>query len=1178
MSSDTESTSMVSADAQPTFVHLSVHTEFSLVDSTIRIKPTVKRIAQSMPAAAVTDRSNMFALVKFYRAALAAGVKPIAGVDLHVRGAAPDGAITRVLLLVQNATGYANLTKLVSRGYQEGQTDGSPVVDVEWVFAANEGLIALSGSIDGDIGQTIKRGNLEEAMQIARRWKEIFGDRYYMELTRTNRDFEDQYNAGACAIAVQLDIPVVATNDVKFLERDDFNSHEARLCIQSGYVLADTRRVKHVTEEQYLKSASEMCELFADLPVAISNSVEIAKRCNLTLNLGTPVLPDFPIPEGMTETEFFYEIARSGLEERLEHLFDTSRADFADIRGPYDARLTRELDVIAGMGFPGYFLIVADFIKWSRDNDIPVGPGRGSGAGSLVAYALMITDIDPLAYDLLFERFLNPERVSMPDFDIDFCMDGRDRVIQYVAQKYGAHRVSQIITYGTMAAKAVVRDVGRVMSHPYGFVDSIAKMVPFEVGMTLTKAMAESEDLARAYKEDEEVTSLLDMALSLEGLSRNCGKHAGGVVIAPTALTDFAPLYCEPDGSSLVTQFDKDDAEDVGLVKFDFLGLRTLTIIDNAVKEIDRHTDEPLNLLALPLDDAPTFKLLQDAQTTAVFQLESAGMKRLIERLRPDSFEDIIALVALYRPGPLQSGMVDDFIDRKHGRKQMAWPHEDYQLEELRATLEPTYGVILYQEQVMGIAQVMAKFSLGTADILRRAMGKKKPEEMAKQRVGFLEGCVANNIDPDLAGNIFDLVEKFAGYGFNKSHSAAYALLSYQTAWLKCHHPAAFMAAVMSADMDNTEKVVMLIDECETMGLTVESPDINRSAVRFSVLDEKTVLYGLGAIKGVGEAVLNNVLVARDQNGAFDSLDDLCRRASHGSVNKRVLEALVKAGAVDALGPNRATLWAHIASAIRGGDQFHKNLAAGQDDLFGLGEPVEVDKPELMVLQDDWTDRVRLRAEKDTLGLYLSGHPINEYLEEISNFTHGRLKAICGKAGNADTGPGYRPRGVPVVAAGLVMGVRQRDGHGGRMLFVTMDDGTARLEISLRGEQIDQSAHLIVKDEVLIVDGDVSPDEFNGGFKIRAREIYDMGSARSRFARQLLINIDGKVWPDGAMDELVNTLSNYKSGTIPVWFNYQNGAAQARIRAGNRWAVNPQLELIDHLGKLTGEGNVELVY
>jgi len=1020
------------------FVHLSVHTEFSLVDSTVRIKPFAKQVAQSMAAAAVTDRDNLFALVKYYRAASAAGIKPIAGVDLRVRGMAPDDELTRVILLVQNNTGYLNLTNLVSRGYQEGQSEGTPVVNSDWIFDAHEGLIVLSGALEGDVGKAILRGHQDEALDIARRWQAVFGDRYYLELNRTGKPSEELYIAGACAIAVQTGLGVVATNDVRFLGEDEFEAHEARLCIQSGYVLADTRRPKLVTEQQYLKSPQAMAELFHDIPAALDNTVQIAKRCNLTLKLGTPVLPDFPIPEGMTETEFFYASAREGLEFRLQQLYDTSRADFAEIRAPYDARLLRELDVIAGMGFPGYFLIVADFIKWSRNNDIPVGPGRGSGAGSLVAYVLMITDLDPLAYDLLFERFLNPERVSMPDFDIDFCMDGRDRVIQYVAQKYGAHRVSQIITYGTMAAKAVVRDVGRIMSHPYGFVDSIAKMVPFEVGMTLTKAMAESEDLKHAYDRDEEVTALLDMALSLEGLSRNCGKHAGGVVIAPTALTDFAPLYCEPDGSSLVTQFDKDDAEDVGLVKFDFLGLRTLTIIDNAVKQIDSVSGTKLDLLALPLDDAPTYKLLQDAQTTAIFQLESPGMKRLIERLRPDNFEDIIALVALYRPGPLQSGMVDDFIDRKHGRKPMSYPHEDYQLEILQPILEPTYGVILYQEQVMGIAQVMAKFSLGTADILRRAMGKKKPEEMAKQRAVFLEGCANNDIDKALAGNIFDLVEKFAGYGFNKSHSAAYALLSYQTAWLKCHHPAAFMAAVMSADMDNTEKVVGLIDECKVMGLTVLNPDINRSAVRFSVVDESTVLYGLGAIKGVGEAALENVLSTRDDSGAFDSLDDLCRRASPGTVNKRVLEALVKAGAVDSLGPNRASLWHHLASALRGADQYHKNLAAGQDDLFGLGDPVDNDEPELMVTQPDWSDRERLRAEKDTLGLYLSGHPINEHLSEIGHFTHGRLKAVCVKAGTGDSGPSFRQRGVPVVAAGLVMSVRQRDGQGGRMQFITL--------------------------------------------------------------------------------------------------------------------------------------------
>jgi len=798
----------------PRFVHLSVHTEFSLIDSTVRIKPLIQKVADSMPAVAVTDRSNLFSLVKFYRAALAGGVKPIAGADVRVQVSGGKSPAFRALLLVQNDIGYSNVVSLLSRGYQEGQETGSPIIQRDWMEDHCDGVIMLSGGLESDLADAIQRGQDKEARDIATYWKSLFGDRYYIEITRTDRAGERQYERGACAVATDVGIPVVATNDVRFINRDDFASHEARECIQAGYVLSDPRRPKNITEYQYLKTEEEMCKLFEDMPAALENSVQIAQRCNLQLSLGKPVLPDFPIPEGMTEAQYLAQLSAEGLNERLGQLFDVDADDFAETRKRYDERLERELGVIIQMGFPGYFLIVADFIIWARNNDIPVGPGRGSGAGSLVAYALKITDIDPLEYDLLFERFLNPERVSMPDFDIDFCMDGRDRVIQYVSQKYGAQRVSQIITYGTMAAKAVVRDVGRVMSHPYGFVDRIAKMVPFEVGMTLTKALAESEDLARSYKEDEEITSLLDMALSLEGLARNAGKHAGGVVIAPTALTDFTPLYCEPDGSSLVTQFDKDDSEDVGLVKFDFLGLRTLTIIDKAIKHINASRDEPIDLMAVPLDDEATYKLLQKGQTTAVFQLESNGMKRLIERLQPDNFEDIVALVALYRPGPLQSGMVDDFVDRKHGRKQLAWPHEDYQLEILKPVLEPTYGIILYQEQVMQIAQVMGGFSLGGADILRRAMGKKKAEEMAKQRVGFLEGCDKNGIDRELAGNIFDLVEKFAGYGFNKSHSAAYALLSYQTAWLKCHYPAAFMASVMSADMDNTDKVVVLIEEC----------------------------------------------------------------------------------------------------------------------------------------------------------------------------------------------------------------------------------------------------------------------------------------------------------------------------------------------------------------------------
>jgi len=1163
------------------FVHLSVHSEFSLIDSMVRVKPLVADCAESMPAVAVTDRHNLFALVKFYKASHDAGVKPIAGAELMIEAEEGEQP-SRGIFLVMNAVGYGNLTQLISRGYQEGQGTGTPLVQREWVEAASDGLIMLSGGITGDVGQAIGRGSEADAENLAVRWQGVFGDRYYLSLTRTGKAGEEAYIRAACGFASRHGIPVVAVNDVCFLNQDDYTAHEARLCVQGGYVLADPKRPVTVTDQQYFKSPEAMIELFKDVPSSIENTVEIAKRCSVTLELGNPVLPDFPIPDGMTESEYIVQIAEAGLNERLEALYDTSLDTFPETRKPYDDRLKFELDVIVQMGFPGYFLIVADFIKWSRANDIPVGPGRGSGAGSLVAYSLTITDLDPLAYDLLFERFLNPERVSMPDFDIDFCMDGRDRVIQYVAEKYGAHRVSQIITYGTMAAKAVVRDVGRVMSQPYGFVDRLAKMVPFEVGMTLDKAMKESEDLQKAYQNEEEVREILDLAFSLEGLSRNCGKHAGGVVIAPTALTDFAPLYCEPDGSSLVTQYDKDDAEEVGLVKFDFLGLRTLTIIDNALTNIERQTGERIDLMALPLDDESTYQLLQRASTTAVFQLESSGMKRLIERLLPNTFEDIVALVALYRPGPLQSGMVDDFVDRKHGRKQLAWPHEDFQLDILKPILEPTYGVILYQEQVMQIAQVMAGYSLGTADILRKAMGKKNPEVMAKQRGGFLEGCTANGIDAELSANIFDLVEKFAGYGFNKSHSAAYALLSYQTAWLKAHYPAAFMASVLSADMDNTEKVVILIEECKTIGLKVIPPDINQSMVRFSVPDDTTVLYGLGAIKGVGESALANVLKERDDNGPFKDLDDLCKRADPGSVNKRVLEALVRSGAADALGENRASIMAELPDAIQGAQQYHRDQEAGQVDLFGLGEPgqsADAQDTRVRIKLDEWSERERLRAEKDTLGLYLSGHPINEHLSELEHFTHGRLQALCDKtgAGNGSL-PSYRQKGTPVIAAGLIFGVRFRDTSAGKMAFVTLDDRSARVEIVLRGDILESSGQLLQKDEVLIVDGDMSPDEFNGGYKIRAKEIHDLASARARFARRLVLRLRHHQLRDKGLEALLGTLSEFNQGTTPLCIEYQNEAASAEIRAGHVWRVQPQPELIRLLEGLTDESSVELVY
>jgi len=891
------------------FVHLRMHSEFSLIDSMIRIKPLMKALqAEQMPAIALTDQSTMSGMIKFYKAAQSAGIKPICGCDVFIAETTEaDATISRMTLLAMDSKGYLNLTELVSRSFQEGQIDGKAIIQKQWLADKSEGLIVLSGAAEGEIGRALINRGVAEAEQILRYWIGLFGDRFYLEVQRTGRQYDEDCLHLSAQLAQLAKVPIVATNDVMFVSAEDFEAHETRVCINQSMTLDDPRRLKAYSNQQYLRSAEEMQALFVDLPSALENSVQIAKRCNLDIQLGHYSLPNFPVPDGLTMDEFFGKVSRDGLEKRLKVILDATDPKYQAQRKIFDDRLEFELNIICQMGFPGYFLIVMDFIHWAKDNDIPVGPGRGSGAGSLVAYVLEITDLDPLKYDLLFERFLNPERVSMPDFDIDFCMDNRDRVIEYVSQTYGKDAVSQIITFGTMAAKAVVRDVARVQGKPFGLADKLSKLIPFEVGITLSKAVEQENTLREFIENNDEVQEIMDMAYQLEGLTRNVGKHAGGVVIAPTKLTDFSPLYCDADGSGLVTQYDKNDVEDAGLVKFDFLGLKTLTVVDWAMGMINERRqakgEEAIAIETIPLADEPVYKLLQGAETTGVFQLESRGMKDLIKRQLPSNFEDIIALVALFRPGPLQSGMVDDFINRKHGRAQLAWPHEDYQLDSLRPVLEPTYGIILYQEQVMQIAQVMAGYSLGEADMLRRAMGKKKPEEMAKQRSGFLAGSVANGIDEGLAGNIFDLVEKFAGYGFNKSHSAAYALVAYQTAWLKHHYPAEFMAAVLSADMQNIDKIVIFVEECRRMELPLNLPNVNESHYKFTVNSANQVVYGLGAVKGVGEGPVAAIIEARETSGDFKDLFDFCKRVGSKKINKRVLEALVASGALDDLVP-----------------------------------------------------------------------------------------------------------------------------------------------------------------------------------------------------------------------------------------------------------------------------------
>ncbi|BBL70664.1 DNA polymerase III subunit alpha [Methylogaea oryzae] len=1166
---------------QPRFVHLRLHTEYSLSDGLVRIKPLVKRAAAlKMPAIAVTDQGNLFALVKFYKAALGAGLKPIAGADLWLVNESDIAAPYRLTLLVRDAAGYGNLTELLSLGYMEGQHQGVPMIRAEWLEKHNRGLIVLSGGREGQVGQALLAGREQEAEALLRHYWALFPDAFYLELQRTGRPQEEAYIDAAVELAARCDVPVVATNDVRFLQSDEFEAHEARVCIHQGRVLEDPRRPKSYSDQQYLRSEEEMLALFADIPSALENTVEIAKRCNLVLTLGKPVLPDFPVPEGMTPEQFFDQQARQGLEERLRQHPPKKPVE------EYWQRLDIELSVILQMGFPGYFLIVADFIQWGKANGIPVGPGRGSGAGSLVAYALKITDLDPLEFDLLFERFLNPERVSMPDFDIDFCMERRDEVIDYVARKYGRERVSQIITYGSMAAKAVVRDVGRVLGHPYGFVDRLAKLIPFELGITLEKALKDSEDLRKLYEEDEEVHTLIDLAMQLEGVSRNAGKHAGGVVIAPSRLVDFSPLYCEPGGANLVTQFDKDDVEAVGLVKFDFLGLRTLTIIDWAVQTINRRRaeagEELLDISQIPRDDPASYALLKRHATTAVFQLESRGMKDLIRRLQPDCFEDIIALVALFRPGPLQSGMVDDFVARKHGKAKVDYPHPS--LEEI---LKPTYGVIVYQEQVMQIAQVLAGYTLGGADMLRRAMGKKKPEEMAKQRDIFVTGATGLGVQEATAAYIFDLMEKFAEYGFNKSHSAAYALVAYQTAWLKAHYPAEFMAAVMSADMDNTDKVVVLIEECRDMELKVAPPDINRSEFHFTALADGQILYGLGAVKGVGESAINDILEERKQGGPFQSLTDLCCRVDGRKANRRVLEALIKSGTFDSVDPNRARHMAELPTALKVAEQHGRMDLSGQNDLFGLEPAAAVAaEPSAGEAVEPWPEELRLAEEKATLGLYLTGHPIARYEQELANFVTARLGKIAelaeSKSGGGGGGGGYgrnRANETPATVAGLVVDLRSRQNkQGKRMAFATLDDRTGRVEVAVFAEVYDKYHSFLGRDCLVVAEGSLGLDDFTNQPRLSAERVYSIDEARERHAKQLLIR-----WPQGEeglglVRELQDLVFPYQGGRCPLWVEYQAAGAKAMLRLGEQWRVRPVDELLNRLVKRFGEERVSLNY
>jgi DNA polymerase-3 subunit alpha len=1158
--------------AGPGFVHLRLHSEYSITDGMLRIDDAVAAASRDrMPALALTDLGNVFGLVKFYKAARDAGVKPIIGCDLWITHEAERDAPHRLLLLCQSREGYLKLCDWLTRAYRQNQHRGRAELKRDWFGEGTAGLIALSGFRDGDVGQALAQGNAEGAGQAARAWARLFPDRYYLEVQRAGRSDDDALTRAMLRVAAEHDLPVVATHPIQFLKRDEFRAHEARVCIAEGYVLSDQRRPKLFSPDQYFATQSDMAQRFADLPAALANSVAVAQRCNLAIPLGKNYLPAFPVPAGVSIEEHLRREAAVGLERRLALLYPDASEREAK-RPEYAARLEFETKTIIQMGYAGYFLIVADFINWAKEHGVPVGPGRGSGAGSLVAYSLGITDLDPIRYTLLFERFLNPERVSMPDFDIDFCQDGRDQVIEYVKQKYGAESVSQIATFGTMAARAVVRDVGRVLDLPYGFCDGIAKLIPFQPGRTVTlkrRAKGEEPQSSTVYAREvepllnereaaeDEVRELLALAEQLEGLPRNVGMHAGGVLIAPGKLTDFCPLYTQAGSDAPVSQFDKDDVEKVGLVKFDFLGLTTLTILDWTLRYLRRlDPGSTLTLENLPLDDPGAYDVFKGGKTVGVFQFESRGMRELLLQAPPKRFDDIVALVALFRPGPME--LIPEYIRRKQGTERVEF--FDKRLEPI---LSPTYGVMVYQEQVMQIAQAIGGYTLGAADLLRRAMGKKLPEEMAKHRFVFIDGAERNGLSKARATQLFDLMEKFAGYGFNKSHAAAYAMVAYQTAYFKAHYPAAFIAANLSLVMDDTDKVRHFYDEGVALGLTILPPDVNASGYRFEPIDEKRIHYGLGGIKGTGGSAIEAIVAARESGGSFKDLFDFCQRVDKRLVNRRAVEALVRAGAFDSIDPRRAPLLASAGVAL---DHAEKTArAVSQTSLFGDGEgDVAAARPALIEARE-WTEDERLANEKASLGFYLSGHPYSACAAEMASLISVSLGAL-------------RPTTIPVRIAGVVASLRTQTSRRGKMAFITLDDGRERAEVVVFNETFDAHRHLLREDTLLVAEVKVmqrlGEDGQTQGLRIVAEALYDLAAARRKFARGLRLVCNGS----SSAGRLLELIEPFKSGSCAVTIRFQNDAANGDIELGDAWRVKLDDQLLGSLRDWLRAENVQVMY
>jgi len=1158
---------------EPKFIHLHVHSDYSIIDGLSKPEDLVKKaVSLNMPAIAITDYNNLYGVIKFYNIAHKLGLKPIIGVTVKFFSNLINNELTTLTLLASNQEGYKNLILLISYAYQKGYINNNYVtIEKKWLLEINKGLILLSGGCQGELGKILLYGESSLIYNCLSFYQKNFPDSYYLELSRTNRDNEEKYLHLAVDLSLSTGVPVVATNDVCFLNKEDFKVHKIRIAIHEGEILQNSKIQKNYSDQQFLKSSKEMCDLFSDIPAALINSVEIAKRCNVFISSGKYFLPQFSTGETSVEN---YLIAQSykGIKKRLS-VWSTNNKKYQHILKKYKNRLTMELNVINKMGFPGYFLIVMEFIQWAKDNNIPVGPGRGSGAGSLVAYALNITEVDPLSFDLLFERFLNPERISLPDFDIDFCMEKRDKVIDHVADVYGRNAVAQIITFGTLTAKAVIRDVGRVLGYPYGFINKLSKLVPLDPGITLNEAFSKESELSNLYKNNEDVKNLIDIAKKLEGTNRNVGKHAGGVVISPTKITDFCPLYCDEKGNHPVTQFDKNDIEYVGLVKFDFLGLRTLTIINHAIEMINiklkLYKKDLININAIPLDDIKCFNLLKKSETTAVFQLESYGMKDLIHRLQPDCFEDIIALVALFRPGPLQSGMVDNFINRKHGREKISYPDHKWQHILLKPILQSTYGIILYQEQVMQIAQVLAGYTLGSADILRRAMSKKNLKDMSKQRAIFEAGALKKGIDKKLSIKIFDLLEKFAGYGFNKSHSVAYALVSYQTLWLKSHYPAEFMAAVMTSEIDNTEKIVILINESLNIGLKIIPPNINLSKYEFYVNDQNNIVYSIGAIKGIGESSVRDLVQEREKNGVFHDLFDLCMRIDSNKISRKVLEKLIMSGSCDCFDKNRDYLLQSIDDAIKASKESLRIKCFKQESLFGVfkKELNQVKKNNYINLT--FSEKNKLENEYQVLGFYLTGHPIDQYMSELKHYVNGitlsKLKFI------------EKTRIVLVV--GIIISIKIKiTKNKNRIAILILDDNTSRLEVVIFTALLDLYESLLKLNELLFVKGILNVSVINKNIKMTAYNIMDLSTVREKYIKKLIIILDEKKIDESCLKKLYTYLDTQPKGDIPICISYYKKNIFLKFKLNKKWLVKITDDFLYKLKLLVGSNKIKLEY